>query len=160
MIKRLVLPLIFAVGISPLFARQGDDEETPKEPSKTLQSIETEELRASKGDFIAVEGKVFRLGSTSGGGINFLNMSPDHDGFVAIVYGSDVEKFPDGLEAYQGATVRVTGELKIFRDVVPQIVVKSPDQIEVLEAAAEEGTESDEKPVKEEGEETSEEPAE
>ncbi len=96
---------------------------------------DTDRLKDLVGREVSVEGRVTRIGTTAAGGITFLNMSPVPNGFVAVVFQSACQQFPDGLEKFAGKAVKVTGTLKLYRETTPQIVIEVPDQIEIVEAA-------------------------
>ena len=64
----------------------------------------------------------------------FLNFNPDYNkGFFAVIHSSVFERFPSVPENfYRGRRVRVSGIVKEFKG-RPQIILESPQQIEVLE---------------------------
>ncbi|RME85947.1 MAG: hypothetical protein D6775_01455, partial [Caldilineae bacterium] len=79
---------------------------------------------------ITVEGRVVDTHDT--GHITFLNFSSRHDAFVVVIFAEDYALFPDlPASLYNGKKVWVTGEITTYKG-VPQIVVHSPDQIEVF----------------------------
>ena len=108
----------------------------PAEAPTVVQATATDEIKALAGKTVTVEGKVTRIGSTSGGGITFLNMAPGANSFVALVFKPDAAAFPDGFDKYKDQTLRVTGPIVIFKETTPEIVLKSPTQIEIVPTAA------------------------
>ncbi|MGH8046600.1 MAG: hypothetical protein ACREKL_05100 [Chthoniobacterales bacterium] len=112
------------------------DEVAPAEPPKVVQSTAADELKALAGQTATVEGKVTRIGATASGGITFINMAPGVNGFVAVVFKSNMDAFPNGLDEYKGKTLQVTGKIEFYKDTTPQIVVRTADQIKVVADAA------------------------
>lgn len=112
-------------------------EATPTpEPPPVVPAAETDAIKALAGRDATVEGRITRIGSTEAGGIKFINFAGvGSGGFVAVVFKSNYAAFPDGFDAYQGALVRLTGKVEIYKETTPQIVVRSPAQITVVEAA-------------------------
>jgi len=83
------------------------------------------------GQRVTVEGRIVRAKDI--GSITFLNFSQERGQFVAIVWAEDYDNFPTPpAEMYEGKQVWVTGEVSTYKG-VPQIVVHSPEQIEVFE---------------------------
>ena len=74
----------------------------------------------------------------SAGQVSFLNFDTERPSeFVVIVFGNDLEKFPSRWrKCTKDKIVRVRGRVSLYRD-KPEIVVTSPDQIEVLDALPE-----------------------
>ncbi len=99
--------------------------------------ISWEEAGGFIGQTRTVEGTielVFRVGQN----LTVLKFNPGGgDPDVSAVISSDVyDLFPAGFDKlYQCKKVRVTGEIKTYRD-QPQIVVRSPSQIQILADAA------------------------
>ena len=135
MIRRFLLAAACVFSIVAL--RAEDAVEEPKAPAKVVQAAAAEEVKALVGQNATVEGKVGRIGSTAAGGITFINLAPGANGFVAVVFKADYGKFEGGFDKYKGQTIRVTGPLVLFKEATPQIVVKSPDQIEIVPGAPE-----------------------
>jgi DNA/RNA endonuclease YhcR with UshA esterase domain len=108
------------------------EEPTPTPEPKVVQSSAKDELVALAGQTATVEGKVTRIGATSGGGITFINMAPGANGFVAVVFKSSYEAFPGGFDSYKDKTLRVTGRIELYKEATPQIVVKTPGQIKIV----------------------------
>ena len=83
------------------------------------------------GQTITVSGRIVRANDT--GKITFLNFSKDRDQFVAVVFADDYGGFPTPpAELYEGKEVWITGEIDSYNG-APQIVVSTPDQVEVFE---------------------------
>jgi len=78
------------------------------------------------GQVIQVEGRV--LGIKDAGGVYRLVFDPD-ERFVVVIPKSEAHRFP--LKSYVGRVIRVTGQVRAFHG-RPEIVAKSPKQIEVV----------------------------
>ncbi len=76
------------------------------------------------------------------GGSIFLNMGGRHPNnlFTVFIGASNAKDFPT-FEQYKGATISVTGKIETHGD-KPQIVVTSPSQIVVKQAADEKAASS------------------
>lgn len=83
------------------------------------------------GQVRAVEGRIVVSNNT--GKVCFLNFDRDwKEHFTAVIFSGDYGKFPAHPEEYYlNRTVRVTGLIKEFKG-KPEIVVKSPKQIEII----------------------------
>ncbi len=88
------------------------------------------------GETATVTDKVDGAHQAKGGSI-FLNMGGAHpnEAFSIFIPSAQAEKFPKFKE-YEGAKVSVSGKIVAHAE-KPQIVVNSPDQITVKEAAPE-----------------------
>ena len=84
------------------------------------------------GQVRTVEGKIVVSNNT--GKVCFLNFDRDwKEHFTAVIFSGDYDKFPPNPEDhYLNRTVRVTGLIKEYKG-KPEIVVKSPEQIEIIE---------------------------
>ena len=83
------------------------------------------------GQTVTVSGRIVRANDT--GKITFLNFSKKRDEFVAVVFADDYGEFPaPPAELYDGEEVWITGEIDSYKG-APQIVVNSPDQVEVFD---------------------------
>jgi DNA/RNA endonuclease YhcR with UshA esterase domain/HKD family nuclease len=88
------------------------------------------------GDYIGqravVEGVVVR--TYNSGKAAFLNFDEDWRGtFSVVIFASDFDAFPAPPEAfYLNKRIRVHGKIKEYKG-APEIIVESPDQIEILE---------------------------
>ena len=102
-------------------------------PDEGLKHLAWSDARKAVGENAFISGKVINVGSA--GRVNFLNFDTQRPPeFVVIVFGDSLENFPQPLqETYDGKIVRVRGRVSLFRD-NPQIIVTSPDQIEILDA--------------------------
>jgi hypothetical protein len=99
-----------------------------------MDATDLDALRAAAGTEVAVVGHVTDLGTTQDGGITFINIGlPKKQGFVAVVFRADYPAFPDGFDHVRNAKVRVSGVLELYRGDQPQIKLRSPEQITVLE---------------------------
>lgn len=132
----MIRSLAFAVGLFAAINVAVAQEATPTpEPPPVVPAAETDAIKALAGKDATVEGRITRIGSTEAGGIKFINFAgAGSGGFVAVVFKSNYEAFTGGFDAYRGALVRVTGKVEIYKETTPQIVVKSPEQITIVEA--------------------------
>ena len=82
-------------------------------------------------EYLTVKGKIVATHRTEKA--CFLNFDPDwRHSFTAVIFASRFEAFPSKPEEhYRGKRVRVTGLIKEYRG-KPEIVLESPDQIEVI----------------------------
>jgi micrococcal nuclease len=80
----------------------------------------------------SVEGKI--VASNNTGKVCFLNFHRDwRHNFTAVIFASDFSKFPAHPEDhYLNRVVRVTGLIKEYRG-KPEIILKSPSQIDIIE---------------------------
>jgi len=125
MMKRLFLTMLCVAAILPLAAAS----ENP-----TMDANDVNALREAAGTHVVVEGIVTSVGSTRDGKLVFINIgAPMKEGFVAIVTEANQDKFPEGFGSYNGQTVRVSGEIELYRENQPQIKVVEPEQIVVVE---------------------------
>lgn len=89
------------------------------------------------GQRVTVSGRVAgtHYASGSNGRPTFLNIGRDHpdpDRFTVVIWGDNRGRFSSAPESmYAGKTVRVTGEMSLYRGGA-QIVVDDPGQIEVV----------------------------
>ena len=83
------------------------------------------------GQRITVEGDVVR--SYNSGKVAFLNFAQDYKGtFSVVVFASDYAKWPQTPDQfYLGQKIRATGKVKEYKG-APEMVVESPEQIEVV----------------------------
>ena len=84
------------------------------------------------GQIKVVEGKI--VASNNTGKVCFLNFHKDwRRYFTVVIFASDFDKFPAHPEDYfLNRVVRVRGLIKEYRD-KPEIILKSPNQIRILE---------------------------
>ena len=91
-------------------------------------------LRAKAGTDVVVEGLVSDIGTTQDGGITFINIGmAKKQGFVAVIFKDSYQAFPEGFDKYRGKKVRVSGALTLFRSETPQVKLKTPEQITIVE---------------------------
>jgi hypothetical protein len=101
---------------------------------EVLDASNLDVLRSRAGTEAAVRGNVVSIGTTTDKNITFLNIgAPKKEGFVAVIFGDNYASFPEGFEKYRARTVIVRGAIELFRSEQPQIVLRSPDQITVVE---------------------------
>jgi hypothetical protein len=136
MIRRFAFAAVCLLSVLPIRAEEEAVPVVPAEPPKVVQASSADELMTMAGQTVTVEGKVSRIGTTTGGGITFINMGGGVHGFVAVVFKANYEAFTGGFDAYKDKTLQVTGKLEIFKETTPQIAVKSPDQVKVVADAA------------------------
>ena len=106
--------VVVLLSISPAIA----ETITPQEASDHIGSVEV------------VEGVVSQV-STSSGGTTFINFGgryPNHV-FYAVIFRKHADLFP-GIYDLQGKAVAVSGTVELYKG-KPQIVVTSPDQVEL-----------------------------
>ncbi len=83
------------------------------------------------GQRVTVQGQIVRAKDI--GTITFLNFSQKRGDFVLIVRAQDYPNFPQApAQLYNGKKVWATGEISLYRG-TPQMVLHSPQQIEVFE---------------------------
>jgi micrococcal nuclease len=102
------------------------------EKKTTVDIISWREAEKYFGHTKTVEGKIVATNNT--GKVCFLNFHTNwRKYFTAVIFSSDFEKFPPHPEDYYiHRTVRVTGLIKEYKG-KPEIIVKSPNQIEIIE---------------------------
>lgn len=92
--------------------------------------IDWKEAGSYAGQEVMVEGAIVR--SFNSGRACFLNFHPDYQQYLSLViFASDFPKFPSQPEKYYlNRKVRVKGRILLYRG-RPEIILNSPDQIEV-----------------------------
>lgn len=85
---------------------------------------------------VIVEGTIDQVVSLKDvrGQPTYFNMDgqfPNHK-FTLLLWGSDKDYFREDVFSYEGKSVKVTGLIETYRG-KPQIVIREPEQIEVLE---------------------------
>jgi micrococcal nuclease len=98
----------------------------------TVETISWRDAAKYYGHTKTVEGRI--VASNNTGKVCFLNFHENwRTYFTAVIFSSDFEKFPPHPEDYYlHRTVRVTGLIKEYKG-KPEIIVKSPSQIEMIE---------------------------
>ncbi|TGD61990.1 nucleotide-binding protein [Tabrizicola sp. WMC-M-20] len=94
------------------------------------QTISPQDAAQHIGASMTVEGVVAQV-SVSGGGTTFINFGgryPDHV-FYGVIFTSNAEDFPN-VESLEGRSVALTGTVDLYKG-KPQIILNSPDQIEL-----------------------------
>ncbi|MDZ4179056.1 MAG: thermonuclease family protein [Coriobacteriia bacterium] len=108
------------------------------QPAPTQGVVDWSDASDYVGQRVTVSGRVAGTHYASGanGQPTFLNIGRDHpdpDRFTVVIWGEDRSKFPSRPESmYAGKTLRVTGEVSLYRGTA-QIVVDAPGQIVVVE---------------------------
>ncbi len=97
-----------------------------------VASIHWSHAGEAMGDVTFVCGEVIEVRNI--GAITFINFDDERPAkFVAVVFRDNYGKFPDDLKKlYAGKFVKIRGQITSHRD-RPQIVLTSPDQIEVVD---------------------------
>lgn len=119
---------VVSVGISGSLRAAETDADVP-----VISHIEEDRILEHDGQEVIVTGTIVTVGSTDDDSITFLNFTPTRGGFVAVVFRDNYGQFPDGLESYLNKEVRVRGVVKPYQGTRPQIQVRSPEQIEIVE---------------------------
>ncbi len=117
----LAFALVLAVSV------MASEEVTP------IDAVDLDALRAKVGTPAVVIGQVTDVGTTQDGGITFINIGmPKKKGFVAVIFRQNYESFPEGFENFRNQKVKVTGPIELYKAEQPQIILRSPEQIEVI----------------------------
>lgn len=132
--KSFVLSLIAAFSVTAsLLAQDQPAAADPAAQGEVIDASNLDALRAKVGSSVVVEGMVTKVGTTKEGGITFINLGlPAKQGFVAVVFKSDYGAFPEGFDKFRNQKVRVTGLIKLYRSEIPEIEVKTPDQLTIV----------------------------
>ncbi|MEI7864286.1 MAG: OB-fold nucleic acid binding domain-containing protein [Chthoniobacterales bacterium] len=134
-------PALFVSAIFALSVARAEEpvpastETTAADASTAIPAEDMSALEAKVGRDAVVEGFVKRVGKTADESITFLNFGDSKSGFVAVVFRSAVGAFPEGFNKYANQKVRVRGMLEKYKDRQIQIVIITPDQLEVVESA-------------------------
>lgn len=89
------------------------------------------------GQVVTVEGDI--VDTYDSGAVVFLNFSSNRDDFTLVIFAEDADSFPVApQDAFRGKRVRATGEVELYRN-RPEIILNSPDQIEVVGDAGSSG---------------------
>jgi len=116
---RYIIHLLSAAGIALLLAT-----------STQAEIISPQEASHYVGGAMTVEGVVSQV-STSGGGTTFINFGgryPNHV-FYAVIFGKNLGQFAR-VRALEGRAVAISGTVELYKG-KPQIILRSPDQIEL-----------------------------
>jgi hypothetical protein len=105
--------------------------------SPMIAAEDSSALESRVGSDAIVEGLVKNIGRTATTSMTFLNFTESKSGFVAVVFRSAYDKFPEGFDKYTGQHVRVHGVINKYKDRQLQIVITTPDQLEVVQGKAE-----------------------
>lgn len=98
-----------------------------------IEATDLEALRSAAGTEAIVSGAVVQVGTTQDGGITFLNIGmPKKQGFVAVIFRDNYSSFPEGFSKFLNQKVNVSGVVELYRNEQPQIVLRSPEQIEIV----------------------------
>lgn len=116
---RYIMNLLSAAGIALFLAT-----------SVQAETISPQEASNYVGSAITVKGLVSQV-STSGGGTTFINFGgryPNHV-FYAVIFRKNQSQF-SGTHALEGKMVAISGKIDFYKG-KPQIILHSPDQIEL-----------------------------
>jgi len=124
----LLLAALAAFTTNSLFA---DDKAAPAK----LPSYSDADAKQHIGDEATVTGLVAGV-STSKSGNTYLNLGARHpkEVFSGVILAEDAAKIPDPKQ-YDGKTVALSGKIEI-RNNQPQMILKAPEQIKIVEPAA------------------------
>ena len=141
--KILLMALVMTGEIRAEEAKKEATETAPAAPVPApavevpvVAAEDTAALDAKVGSEVVVEGIVANVGKGPNDGITFFNFGDRRTGFVAVVFRPAYDKFPDGFSKYAQQKVRVRGTLEKFQDRQLQIKIFTPDQVEIIAAAA------------------------
>lgn len=116
---------------SPATDSPAADSPTPLPATPPTGVVPWQQAERYVGQTITVSGQIVRSNDT--GAITFLNFSSARNQFVAVIFAEDYARFPAPPAAlYAHRQVWITGEISLYQG-APQIVIRSPDQIEVFE---------------------------
>lgn len=103
----------------------------PTTSAKNIEVISWSNAAKYYGQTVVVEGKI--VASNNTGKVCFLNFHKDwRRYFTAVIFASDFDRFPPHPEDYYlNRMVRVRGLVKEYQS-KPEIILKSPSQIEVI----------------------------
>ncbi|MDH7486476.1 MAG: hypothetical protein QHJ81_09415 [Anaerolineae bacterium] len=105
------------------------------EPTLPAPFVEVDWRDAARyyGQQVAVEGVIVRVGKSRTGDVTFLNFDPDYQHTLTLViFPEDAAKFPvPPGEMFLHRPVRVVGTVQEYRG-APEIIVRRPEQIEIL----------------------------
>jgi endonuclease/exonuclease/phosphatase family metal-dependent hydrolase len=120
----LFLVCLLAVRVAPVRAQIDPDEGRPQ--------VMWEEAGQIVGKTALVYGKV--IGVPTVGNITFINFDEQRPvRFAGVIFEDNLANFPKPpAEMYNGQIVRIRGTVSVYRD-QPQIVVTSPEQVEILD---------------------------
>ena len=100
-------------------------------PDEGRPQVHWNEARQIIGKLAFVSGKCIDVNTA--GRVTFINFDTQRPArFAGVIFSENLNKFPKPpKELYTGKFVRIRGTVSTFRD-APQIVITSPDQIEIL----------------------------
>lgn len=107
------------------------------EPTATLPAngvVDWQDAASYFGQRVTVEGDVVR--SYNSGRAAFLNFAEDYEGvFSVVIFAADFELWPEPPDQfYLGQRIRVSGKVKEYQG-APEMVVESPEQVEIISPA-------------------------
>jgi hypothetical protein len=118
--------LLTSIALLSLSISQETSVETPR-----VAASDTARLVSLEGKTVRVTGKITETGK-SGSGHNFLNF--EDSAFVGFTPSADLANFSEGAPAdlFKDKIVEITGPIEFYQD-KPEIVLKSPDQIKIID---------------------------
>lgn len=104
--------------------------------AEDLTAENVDGLLKRDGEFATVVGRIVGTHVAASGKVRFFNFSSDYKkGFTLVIFTGDLPAFTSAVgeptKFYLMKKVRVKGRIKIY-DGKPEIILQSPDQIEVL----------------------------
>ena len=101
-----------------------------------LDAENLQDLTQHEGQQVSVTGKVYSTHLANSQKVFMLNLGPDwHTCFKVTIFQDAFGKWDGGVAGiksmYEGQTVTVEGELRMYRD-SPEIIVRVPSQIQVV----------------------------
>lgn len=105
--------------------------------AEDLAAENVDGLLKRNGEFTTVVGRIVGTHVAASGKVRFFNFSSDYKkGFTLVIFTGDLPAFTSAVgeptKFYLMKKVRVQGRVKIY-DGKPEIILQSPEQIEVLE---------------------------
>lgn len=121
----------------PIPARQLLVDKPPEPVGDPEATIAWAEARHYVGKVVTVEGRIVKTGgfrSRHLGQLYFLNFVERwRDEFYVVILQDALHGWPDPPDRYfEGALIRVTGRVTLYRKKRPQIAVRRPEQIEIV----------------------------
>jgi endonuclease/exonuclease/phosphatase family metal-dependent hydrolase len=126
MVRRSLVVWLLALSLTSAAAAQ------QIRPDEGRPHVQWQDARPLVGQVAFVAGKVINVNTA--GRITFVNFDDQRPArFSGVIFRENLTNFPKPpKEMYEGKIVRIRGTVSLFKD-QPQIVVTTPDQIEVLD---------------------------
>ena len=122
------------------FASENKSHSVRTAPAPALPQLDAENLQdlvRHEGQQVSVKGKVYSTHLANSHKVFTLNLGPDwRTCFKVAIFQDAFGKWDGGVSGiksmYEGQTVTVEGELRMYRD-SPEIIVRVPSQIQVMQ---------------------------